>query len=648
MTQAQPIPCEHCGAPLDGNTTFCGSCGKPTTAAAKPVEPAGGLKKTMFGIPQQGLMLPVSPRSSIEPAPVANVPPKPAEGEEPEAERDRNTAAGVVVPPRGQMGRTMLGVMPMVQPQELPAQPQTPEAPRADSRSGKPMRTKFGLGGLESPLPPGPETGSRPAALTANAGVPRHDTMLGTADTAPMSDALRVGGGTKRGVPMDHTLLGLEQGQEGAVAAAPEAAAGVSPKKSARMLTPYSGDYTRDSLFSTAPAPPRRGSLAALVLFGLLLVTAGVLGYLALGERGPDVRVHVVSEAGRDYLEFEVPGAEPDAKIRFGGQEQPLIAGRVRFALATDAIRVGENVVLFDLIKADGNAEPGRIGLAVDYRATLDTGPLRAGKAAVDVVVSARPGSKVWLDGVPIMLDKEGRAVRSDPIELGSGQGSIEHTVRYRVEPPGADAVVGELHTTLALTSLSIDRPGPELVTDHDAVEIAGEVEPNATVTIDGRKVEVRAGRFLASFPLPKAGDYQPTVSAMAEGKAPRAVKLKLTRVDDLTKAAESFQVDPALSYAKIAQNPTIYKGQRVAFEGRVYNVSVDQGHSALQMLVRQCAKGQRCPLWISYPAATELTVDSWVRVLGTLDGEQQFRSETNELRSVPKVSAAFLLPTKP
>jgi hypothetical protein len=645
MTQAQPNACEHCGAPLAGNTTFCGSCGKPVTAP-KSADGGGGLKKTMFGIPQQGLVIPVSPRNSVAPAPVENVSAK-TEDDPSEAERghDRSTQEGVVVPPRGQMGRTMLGV-PIVQ-------AQAPGSPPAATPEANVAKTMFGLGGIEPPKPPaGPGPGPGPGK----------NTMMGTADTAPMPDPERGIGVTRRGhVPVDHTLMSLEHAQDGGPASSGDAApptpntdrplAGPASRPAPRMLTPYtpSGDYPRDSLFSTAPAPARRGStVAAMVLFGLLAVTAAVLAYLALADRGPDVRVHVVSEAGRDSLEFEVPGAEPDTKVRFGGQEQPLVAGRARFALAADAIRVGENVVLFDLIKADGNAEPGKIGLAVDYRATLDTGPLRAGKAAVDVVVSARPGSKVWLDGVPIMLDKDGRAVRSDPIELGSGQGSIEHVVRYRVEPPGAEAVVGELHTTLALTSLTIDRPGTELVTDQSSVEIAGEVEPNATVTIDGRKVEVRAGRFLDSYPLPKPGEYQPTVSAMAEGKAPRAVKLKLTRVDDLAKAAQSFKVDSALSYAKIAQNPDIYKGQRVAFEGRIYNVSVDQGHSALQMLVRQCSKGQRCPLWVSYPSATDLTVDSWVRVLGTLDGEQQFRSETNELRSVPKLVAAFLVPTKP
>ena len=85
-----------------------------------------------------------------------------------------------------------------------------------------------------------------------------------------------------------------------------------------------------------------------------------------------------------------------------------------------------------------------------------------------------------------------------------------------------------------------------------------------------------------------------------------------------------------------------------MAFEGRVYNVNVEGGKSALQMLVRQCPKGQRCPIWVTYPAATDFTVESWVRVLGTVQGEQQFRSETDEVKVVPKVEAAFLVPSKP
>jgi len=666
MTQAQPI-CEHCGAPLDGKTQFCGICGKGISAPAADAGAAsaaasGGaasLKKTVFGMPQ-GLVLPG--RSSVAPAPVASVPSTP-DKDEPEPERERSTAAGVIVPPRGQMGRTMLGV-PLINPQDAPS-PSQPDPGRSDApRVGKPIGTKLGLGGFESPLPPAGASGQT-EVLEVHAGVPKHTLMGGSADALlPLhagGNAL-TGKTVPRAVPtVDHTLMGLEEAQDGGpappFAAEPAADKGAdalalsTPSPSPSATKTSSADWprdSRDSLFSTAPAPGRGSSLPMLALFGLLLVAAGVLGYLALGDKAPDVRVHVVSEAGRDSLEFEVPGAQPGTRIRFGGQEQALVAGRARFGLAADAIRVGENVVLFDLVTLEGEVDAGRIGLQVDYRATLDTGPLRAGKAAVDVVIAARPGTKILLDGKPIMLDKDGRAVRSDPIDLGDGSGTIEHVVRYRVEPPGAEAVVGELRVTLALTALSIDRPGPELVTDRDSVEIAGEVEANAAVTIDGRKVEVRSGRFLDRFPLPKVGEYQPTIMAMAEGKAPRAIKIKVRRVSDLAKAAASFKVDAALSYAKIAQNPGIYRGQRVAMEGRVYNVSVDAGHSALQILVRQCPKGQRCPLWVSYPTATELTTDSWVRVLGTLQGEQQFRSETNELRSVPKVVAAFLLPIKP
>ena len=128
----------------------------------------------------------------------------------------------------------------------------------------------------------------------------------------------------------------------------------------------------------------------------------------------------------------------------------------------------------------------------------------------------------------------------------------------------------------------------------------------------------------------------------------PHAQKLAITRVPDLAVAAKDFAYDASLTYAKIAQNPAIYRGQRVAVEGRVYNVNVEGGRSALQMLVRECPAGERCPLWVGYHAATEFTIDSWVRVLGVVEGQQQFRSETDEIKVVPKVEATFLLPAKP
>jgi hypothetical protein len=347
---------------------------------------------------------------------------------------------------------------------------------------------------------------------------------------------------------------------------------------------------------------------------------------------------------------FEVPGAPPGSKLRFGGQEKELQAGRAHFPLGTDSLRVGRNVVRVEVIEPDGSVNPQEILLELQHRVILDTAPLSAGKASVDVVVVAVPGSKVMLDGEPLGLDAQGRGVRSDPIDVGDGNaaGSIEHHVKYRVEPPEGEPIVDELHTRIPIASLEIDRPGRSAVTDATEIDIAGEVGRNTAVTIDGRSVEVKDGRFVHRQRLGSLGTHRPVIVATARGKAPNRVELEIERVSDLAEAAKGFRADPAITYAKLAQNPAIYRGRDAAFEGRVYNVAVEDGQSVLQMLARDCPSGMRCPLWVTYPSATDFTIDSWVKVLGRVEGEQQFRSEKDEIRSVPKVAATFLLPAEP
>ena len=104
-------------------------------------------------------------------------------------------------------------------------------------------------------------------------------------------------------------------------------------------------------------------------------------------------------------------------------------------------------------------------------------------------------------------------------------------------------------------------------------------------------------------------GVFEPMLMATAEGKAPNIATVRVERVEELAVAAAGFEADASLSYAKIAQNPTIYTGQKAAFEGRVYNVAVEGGQSVLQVLARECPDGTRCPLWITYPASAEFTV---------------------------------------
>jgi hypothetical protein len=623
--------CQHCGAAIEPNTHFCAECGKAVAAPAQPVP-----KTTMLGA--AGLV----------------VPPPPAD------DAGRTTAAGISQPARGAMGRTMIGIplSPLQPPPD--AQPPRP-APSAAKVTAK---TMLGL-----PLPvrpdavPPPASSGSPAPHEAGAGPdPRHArTLVGAPEALADTDPLRVSAATAQS--HTRTMMGLEDGAplaedaaESAIAQAEHTArqsASGQRSATAERVTPARGSRPSGSgRLSTRGSVPgvRRGPSPLVLAFALIAFAAAlVLGYLALRPAsGPAARVRVVTDEQGESMEFEVPGAAASVKLRFGGQEKPLEAGRVRFLLGPDSLRVGKNVVPYDLVAPGGGVTSGRISLSVDYRVTLDTGPLRAGKPNVDVVVAAVAGSQVWLDGEAIELDAQGRAVRSDVLAPGGTAGSVEHVVRYRVQPPTGEPSLGELRTVIPIATMEIDRPGVQVTTDRDGVEIAGAVDRDASVTVDGQPVPVVAGRFLYRYALPQPGSYQPEVVATVDGKAPHAVQLQVTRVADLAEAAKEFTFDRTLTYAKITQNPTIYRGQRLAFEGRVYNVNVEGGRSALQILVRECPAGQRCPIWVSYLAATEFTVNSWVRVLGVVEGEQQFRSTTDEVKVVPKVEAAFLLPAKP
>jgi hypothetical protein len=627
--------CQHCGDPVRDDSYFCGSCGKPV----RPSEhPGPARKQTVFGV-----------MADLIPAPAA-----PTEPAQPAETTERTTDVGMSDPPPGLMGRTMLGM-----PQPSLGAPDTLRgavALAAAAQAAKPTaKTMLGIpgAGVAAPAVAAGDAAPEPPPQPGFGG----RTMLGTPGLVPVPSGspsaeqpVSPEAVTVRKAEPARTMLGLEDSAQ-TVDAALEAARASAPSRPsglARAVTPVRGSSPSRASAPSVPGMRRGASRATLALAMISLLAALVLGALALRSHGPDVRVRVVTGADGESMLFEVPGAAAGAKLRFGGQEKPLQAGRASFPLASDSLRVGKNAVLYDVVGAGGQIDSGRFTLSVDSRVTLDTAPLRAGKPVVDVVVAALPGSKVWLDGQPLVLDAQGRAVRSDPLALAAASGTAEHVVKYRVEPPSGEAVVGELRASIPVTMMQIDRPGAQVVTDHDAVEIAGAVDKDARVTVGGRDVEVRAGRFLDRYALPTASEYRIEVVAMAPGKAPRSIALQVQRVESLVAAAEGFDPDRSLTYAKIASNPAIYRGQRVTLEGRVYNASVEGGKSALQVLVRQCPRGERCPLWVSYATAAEVAVDDWVRVLGVVAGEQQFRSESGEVKSVPKVEAVFLLPARP
>ncbi|MEM9192707.1 MAG: hypothetical protein AAGF12_26270 [Myxococcota bacterium] len=493
-----------------------------------------------------------------------------------------------------------------------------------------------------------PASSNDPAPERARLQVePTKRTMLGVAVVTPdmnvQAPTSPADGGAKKPLPAasNRTMLGMP-----AKAPDPAAPVGTGTVQGMPQVAPRQRAAV---VYKEAEAPAVLPTRRYGLWIGILLVLGVVAGGLAIAASAylraetVTIRASVVATDTGDALRIQIPGAAAGSKVRFSGQERGLENGAANFPLEANALSIGDNELSVDVIDEGGNVEQGTVTLTVAYRVRADLSSLSEDPPQVTVVVDAEPGSQVTLDGESLPLEN-GHGERSYPVASESDEEVVTHEVRYQLTIDG-DPVEGVVRTRIPVTSVRIDRPGSELVTDRDVVEIAGAVDPEATVKIDGADVSVNEGRFLHRYPLPENRTYQPRILVRQADRVPSLRTVTVRRVADLRAEAASFEPDPELRYERIEPNPVIYRGQRVAFEGRAYNVDVNHGRSVIQLLVRDCPEGQRCPLWVTYPAATDVTVNSWVRVLGTVAGEQQFRSETNRVISVPRVDALYILP---
>ncbi|MCC7538167.1 MAG: hypothetical protein IT379_18215 [Deltaproteobacteria bacterium] len=448
----------------------------------------------------------------------------------------------------------------------------------------------------------------------------------------------------------------------GIVLGAPEAEAGQAAPLQAHIFPgahPFSqypgvADPSVDALETSGKTKKKggRGCAVFLLVSGLILLlgAGGAFAYFVwlAPKLGRGVTASVVRDAsGAEEIAVEVAGAAAGTKVRLAGQERVVTGGRARFPMPATQLRIGENQLSLEVLRPNKAAKTHRVQLVVDYRVRADLAALAATPPGYDVVVDAAPGTRVQVDGRAVTLDAAGhgtqRVVLSAVPGSQDGTAALVHTLRYRIEPNGGAPSDGVLTTQIPRTTLTVDRPGPETITDRPEIVVAGATEDGATVTIDGAAVAVQAGRFSHPRPL-GAGEASISVRATAPGKAPSVTALRVRRVADLEAEARAFPADAEVTYARLAVNPNLYRGRRAAFQGLVYNMRVEQGQTIIQLLVRDCPQGQRCALWVVFHGDTDATVGTQVRVLGSVAGEQTFRTPQGAQVTVPRLDAALVL----
>ena len=168
----------------------------------------------------------------------------------------------------------------------------------------------------------------------------------------------------------------------------------------------------------------------------------------------------------------------------------------------------------------------------------------------------------------------------------------IEQVVHYRMQPPEGEPVADELHTRIAVAMMQIDRPGPDIVTDRESIEIAGAVGRDTQVDIDGSAVAVKTGAFCIRSLLARPGDFsKPRVTAKASGQEiPNVSHLEhLARARSGAGRACQFSFNKKTSTTRRSQLSldVCTKAKSIAMEGRVYATVPRAGSRRSQMLAR-------------------------------------------------------------
>jgi hypothetical protein len=603
------------------------------------------------------------PAAAPAPAPAAM--PMPAAAPAREGAPVNRTMLGL--PAAAPMNRTMLG-LPVAAPAPAapapaapaPAAP-TPAAPPSVSSSPAHASPAATAAAASPPAPaPAPAPSSAGPAGPASIPAQTNRTMLGMSVSAlPGAPAP---GGSPPAAPAaipaqtNRTMLGMSlqalPGQPPASVAPPGPGLAPEPGGPAALghpphshAPPASADEPVELPTSRARSPA--ALFAVLALVALLALVASAIGlYLAFRGGGPPLDVTIAQVPEGEALDVALPDAPPGTKIRLGDREAPVEGGRARVPLAANALHVGDNTLAVEIVEPGGAVSRREVRLNLDFRVRADLEALGASPPGLDIVVEAVPGSTVLLDGAPLALDPAGKGTRRYALDPRSARdGVIAHAVAYAITPPGGAPTAGTVSTRVPLTTMRLDRPGTSLVTDRAEVDVAGVVEAGATVTIDGDPVEVVSGHFLVRRPLPDLGEHRFAVVARSPRKLPASVAVTVTRVADLAAEARRFPVERGLGYAQIRTAPATFVGRRVMIEGHAFNVEIAGGRSVVQILAKDCPRGDQCPVWVEYPASTDLTAGRDVRVFGTVGGEQQFRSETGRTHTVPRIDAAFLVP---
>ncbi len=360
----------------------------------------------------------------------------------------------------------------------------------------------------------------------------------------------------------------------------------------------------------------------------------------------PRLAVEVrTDETGRDSLELTCPNCSDDSGIALAEASTSFRSHHATIPLKIP-LKMGENSVQLLLSRRGARAEKIQLSVPVEYRVTGDTSGLDETPPKLRVLFEKLPSVAIEVEQRPVNFDPSGRGhfdidVSNDLVGQSSVERPLERRVAYSVRSTSG-TTQGSVSIRTGILPLSVDSPGPLLVTDQQEFKLCGATAANAHIDVAGLSVAVNgSGHFCHAMIIKEIGKFAIWVTSSAKGFAPRKVQRVIERNSNLAAYAHKLyaevphelekSVTPAGSDSLIAISGTIIELSESPPITRLL-VQLGTKHEA-QGVVRVVASNQPALF-----AGHMITV--FGQVTGTLQGP-----DGHDMR---ELSAAFIVPGVP
>ena len=212
--------------------------------------------------------------------------------------------------------------------------------------------------------------------------------------------------------------------------------------------------------------------------------------------------------------------------------------------------------------------------------------------------------------------------------------------------------------TTPAEVPLSITNDGATV--RAPSFVLSGTSAPGVSVQVDSKPITVDPNGNWQTRVRLNEGDNTFAVAATKAGFTDNAASATITR--ELT-AAEQAQKDAAkrereaaarqafinsaktIPYKQLIKDPESYAGQKVAYQGQIFQIQQSGGAGVMLLSVTDEGYGLWTDeIWVNYHQSVKSAKDDIITVYGTVTGTKTYDTQIGGTRYVPQIDAKYIV----